>query len=301
VSVLWALAPPPVPAAPFWRRSRTRRVARTVLLGGYGYVFILLFLLSIEDRLLFPGLPAAAGWSEPPASVTVEDVSLTAADGTALHAWWSAPRGWKPEQGALLFCHGNGGNLSGRGRALPAVHKELGLAVLVFDYPGYGKSDGRPSEAGCYAAGEAAFAWLTGHQKIPGAQVVLYGGSLGGGIATELATRHPHRALVLVSAFTSVPDMAERMYRIFPTRWLVRNQFNNRAKLRTVEGPVFVAHSPVDHMIPFDHGKALYDAAPGPKEFFSMEDRGHSDIPSPEGYVALCRFLDAKAPLPAAK
>jgi fermentation-respiration switch protein FrsA (DUF1100 family) len=301
LSVLWALSPLPVPLAPFWRRSRKHRAARVALMGGYAYMFVLLFLLSVEDRLLFPALLASQGWSDPPEGVRVEDVNLTAADGTPVHAWWSAPAGWKPEQGALLFCHGNGGNLSGRGWALPKFHKELGQAVLVFDYPGYGKSGGRPSEAGCYAAGDAAYAWLTDKQKVPGERIVHYGGSLGGGVATDLAVRQPHRALVLVSTFTSVPDVAQAVYRIFPTRWLVRNDFNSRAKIRKVSGPVFVAHAPADGLIPYDEGRQLYEAAPGPKEFFTMNDWGHNDVPSPACYAALRRFLDANAPLAAAK
>src|SRR5437764_11062916 len=99
----------------------------------------------------------ADDWAAPPAGLQVEDLTLTDEGGTPIHAWWCPPPGWEPGQGAVLFCHGNGGNLSHRGWALANFHQRLRMGVLLFDYPGYGRSGGTPSEAGCYAAGEAAY------------------------------------------------------------------------------------------------------------------------------------------------
>src|SRR5262249_38153314 len=148
-------------------------------------------LLWLENWFLFHPTTFARGWADPPAGLGVRDVELEGPGGVALHAWWSAPPGWKPADGAVLYCHGNAGNLSHRGAALQAWRSETGLAVLIFDYPGYGKSGGRPTEAGLYAAADAAYAWLTDEAKVRGEDVVLYGGSLGAAVAVDLAARHP--------------------------------------------------------------------------------------------------------------
>jgi fermentation-respiration switch protein FrsA (DUF1100 family) len=296
--VLWTLTPVWNRTAPFWRRSWKHQAGRVALVSLYAYLGAILAMLALEDRLLYAACPAADEWLPPPAGVAVEDVTLTTADGTPVHAWWSPPPGWKPTDGALLFCHGNGGNLSHRGWMLPRLHAGLGTAVLLFDYPGYGRSGGSPSEAGCYAAGDAAYDWLTGVRGVPGERVVLYGGSLGGGTAVELARRRPHRALVLVSAFASFPDEAQDRFPWLPARWLVRNRFDNLRKLAECRGPVFVAHARDDGVISFAQGRELFAAAPGPKEFFLLSDWGHNDCLNDAGYAALRRFLSEHAPRP---
>src|SRR4051812_4209202 len=132
----------------------------------------------------------------------VEDVNLQTPTGTRIHAWWCPPPHWERSQGAVLYCHGNAGNLSHRVEGVLRWHEQLKTAVLLFDYPGYGRSGGKPSEAGCYASTDTAYAYLTEKLQLSPERVLLYGGSLGGGVAIDLAVRRPHRALVLVSAFT---------------------------------------------------------------------------------------------------
>jgi fermentation-respiration switch protein FrsA (DUF1100 family) len=217
---------------------------------------------------------------------------MTSADGTPLHAWWAAPPGWRPTQGAVLVCHGNGGNLSHRGAIFAPWLEQMNQALLVFDYPGFGRSGGSPSESGCYAAGDAAYDWLTQTQHVPASRLVLYGGSLGGGIATDLAARRPCRALLLVCAFTSFPDMAQKEIPWMPGRWLVHNGFDNLRKIAACSVPVFIAHSPDDHLIPFSQGQRLFAAAPGPKKFFPMPGKPHNDQPAKDVYPALRKFLD---------
>ncbi len=170
---------------PFWERSWKHRSARLTIYLAVVYVAILVALLLLEDQFLYG--PRHAEVDHAPAGVEVENVEMTSRRGDRIHAWWTAPKDWRPEQGAVLFCHGNGGNLGHRGRALPHWLEEMGLAVLLFDYPGYGRSSGVPSEAGCYAAGDAAYDWLCDVQNVPAERILLYGGSLGGGIAVDLA------------------------------------------------------------------------------------------------------------------
>jgi fermentation-respiration switch protein FrsA (DUF1100 family) len=194
-----------------------------------------------------------------------------------------------------LYSHGNGGNLSWWGEGMRVWRNELNSGVLVFDYPGYGRSGGKPSEAGCYAAGDTAYDWLVEVKKVRGADVLLVGESLGGAIATDLATRRPFRALVLLKAFTSFPDMAQKVFPWLPARWLVRNQFNNVKKIAAVQGPVFLAHGTADGLVPFSQGERLFKAAREPKEFLPLAGAHHNDPPGRDYFKALRDFLARNA------
>jgi hypothetical protein len=261
-----------------------------VLWLGFAYLGVMMLLLALENWFLFHPETAAERWDAP--RCLVQDIDLKSADGTALHAWWMKPQDWNPDHGALLFLHGNAGNLSDRGESMCRLRDELRLAVLIVDYPGYGKSQGSPSEKGCNLAGEAAYEWLTDEAKVPGKRVVLIGVSLGASVATHLATLHPYRALVLMAAFTSFPDMAQKTFPWLPARWLVRNQMNNLARIPTLKRPVFIIHSSDDALIPYSMGERLFAAANEPKRFFALHDRPHDEYLTDECLAALKAFLN---------
>lgn len=273
----------------FWERSWKHHLARMLIYLAVCYLAILGTLLLLEDRLLYG--PRNADMVKAPAGITLEEIEMTSRLGHRIHAWWTVPKDWQPEQGAVLFCHGNGGNLTYRGRALPHWTGEMGQAVLLFDYPGYGRSSGEPSEEGCYAAGEAAYDWLRETAGVPAERLILYGGSLGGGTAVELAQHRPHRALVLVATFTSFPDIAQAHFPWLPSRWLVHNQFDNLGKIAACRRPVFIAHAPEDRTIPFAQGERLFAAAQEPKRFLTMWNYRHNDLPTIDFYPALRDFL----------
>jgi fermentation-respiration switch protein FrsA (DUF1100 family) len=254
------------------------------------YLGVLIVLLALENAFIYHPTRDTEDWQAPP-NDRVQDVELHTADGTRIHAWWCPPQTWEPAQGAVLYCHGNAGNLSYRGEGITRWQQQMNLAVLIFDYPGYGRSAGRPSEAGCYAAAEAAYDWLTQIQHVPAERIVLYGGSLGGSVAVELASRHPCRALVVVSTFTSIPDMAQKQFPWMPARWLVRNRFDNLAKIGHCRQPFFQAHGTADSTIPFSMGQRLFAAANEPKQFFAMDGYDHNHAPGPDFYAALRDFL----------
>ncbi len=167
----------------------------------------------------------------------------------------------------------------------------------MFDYPGYGKSGGKPTEAGCYAAGEASYKWLTDTAKIPANRIVLMGESLGSGPAVELATRHDHRALVLVFTFTTLPAAAKYHYPWLPVNMLMRTRFDNLAKIGQCPRPVFIAHGTADNIVPFAQGEALFAAANEPKEFLRIEGADHDlALIGPLLCAPLAKFLAECAP-----
>jgi fermentation-respiration switch protein FrsA (DUF1100 family) len=280
------------PSPPKPKRSLRRRALVVVFRVALLYCGIVAVFLLLERFLVFRPDTAAVQWFNPADPRTV-DVTFRSSDGPLIHAWWLPPE--RPDDGAFLVAGGNGGNLCYRGTLAADLRRVTGAGVLLFDYPGYGKSEGKPSEAGCYAAGEAAHHWLTTDAKVPENRVVLLGESLGGGSAVELATRHDHRALVLLYTFTTLPAAAKHHYPYLPTHWLMRTRFDNLSKIGRCRRPVFIAHGTADTIVPFPQGEALFAAANEPKEFFRMEGVGHG-ISGDDFYDALTRFLQKHAP-----
>jgi pimeloyl-ACP methyl ester carboxylesterase len=268
-----------------------RRLARLAVFTCCLYIASLLGLLALEDRLLFTGATVDKPWRAPPEGMSVRELSLTDADGNHIHAWFSAPLGWSPGDGAILFSHGQGGNLSTIAARAFRWRASLNRAVMLYDYPGYGRSRGRPSEAGCIASGEATLRWLVEEQRTPLGEVFLVGESMGGAMATELATRHEVRLLVLHGAFTSFPDMAQRRFPIFPGRYLVHNRMDNESKIGRVRCPVLLTHGTADWVVPFAQGERLYAAARWPKRFFRVEGGGHAPPSGEEFFEEVRAFL----------
>ena len=200
-------------------------------------------------------------------------VSIPVSDGETLHGWWmSVP----DAKGAVLFFHGNAGNISHRINYL-MMFKRLGYSTLLFDYRGYGQSSGTPSETGMYRDAQAAWQYLTATKEIAPERIVLFGESLGGAVASWLAVREKPGLLVLASTFTSVPELAAEIYPFLPVRWISRFEYNTMKSLQLVSCPVFIAHSPQDDIIPFQHGQRLFQAASEPKQFLMLE--GSHNIP----------------------
>jgi len=242
----------------------------------------------IENRLVFFPTRAAELWNARPVEA-IQDVQFTSPGGTQIHAWWLPST---PDAPVLLLFPGNAGNLSGRGETIVRMRERLGTAVLIFDYPGYGKSEGRPNESACYDAAEGALAWLRNDKSIGPERVILYGESLGGGVATEMARRHPCRALVLVKTFTSLPAAAKCHYPWLPCHWLMSNRFDNVTKLPEIRCPVFVVGATEDSVVPFAQAQALYKAANEPKHFFHDAGSEHNDPLPDEIWDELRAFLD---------
>lgn len=171
----------------------------------------------------------------------------------------------------LLYIHGNAEDLGDIRPKLEQL-RSWGFSVFAYDYRGYGISDGKPSESNAYQDADTAYAYLTQQLKISPNQIILYGRSVGGGSATDLASRHPVAGLVLESTFTSTFRV------VVPFPLLPFDKFSNLDKIRRIRCPVLVMHGQLDRIVPFSHGQALYEAAPEPKMSLWLTEAGHNDF-----------------------
>lgn len=255
------------------------------------YLLLLAILFLLQSCLIYhPDTPTRAIVATPDSiGLTHEPVKIPTDDGLTLDAWFVPA---KDARGVVLFFHGNAGNISHRLQSIRLFNR-LRLSTLILDYRGYGQSEGEPSEEGTYRDAEAAWRYLTDQRGIPPKQIVLFGRSLGAAVAAHAAKGRDAGALILESAFTSVPDMASDIYWFLPVRWLTRFDYDTEAALASVEIPVMIIHSPDDQIIPFAHGRALFAAAREPKRFLEING-GHNNgfLQSEQQYLeALNAFL----------
>ena len=254
-----------------------------------GYAVLAAALFFYQPNLLyFPDMPTREIEATPgDIGLNFEPLTLATRDDEQLDAWFIPA---DPARGVLLFCHGNAGNISHRLESIRLFH-ELGLSVLIFDYRGYGQSSGKPTENGTYRDADAAWHYLVRQHGIPPEQIILFGRSLGASIAADLATRQTAAAVILESAFTSVPEVAAKFYPWLPVRWLSRYQYDTRKKLANIHSPVLIVHSRDDEIISYSNGEQLYEAAREPKQFLPLRG-GHNDgfLLSGKDYI---RGLDA--------
>ena len=206
--------------------------------------------------------------SSSPSSIGLdfESISFETRDGVKLSGWF-IPR--ENARGVILFCHGNAGNISHRLESIQIFHR-LGLDILIFDYRGYGQSEGKPSEQGTYQDAEAAWRYLIEERQVDPNEIIVFGRSLGGAVASWLAQSHTPRALILESAFTSLRDIAARLYPYLPVRLLLRFEYNTAEYLGRVNCPVLIVHSREDEIMPFSHGRRLFEVANEPKRFLEL-------------------------------
>jgi hypothetical protein len=198
----------------------------------------------------------------------VEDVEFCAEDGTSLHGWWFPHENAK---GVLLICHGNAGNISDR-LWMAEDLRDIPLHVFLFDYRGYGKSGGLPSEKGM--GKDVCAAWEFARAKVEGSEedppIFVYGRSLGGAVAIQLASILPVRGVMLESTFTSILDVGKRFYPWLFPKVTCRHPFRSDLRILAVKAPILMAHSQEDETIPFDMGEALYRKAPNPSGFITL-------------------------------
>jgi fermentation-respiration switch protein FrsA (DUF1100 family) len=257
-----------------------------VALGGYGAVAALLYvaqraMMYVPDTARIA--PARAGLAG------ADEFVLETADGERIVAWHVAPRERRP---VVVYFHGNGGNVSYRAPRFRAL-ADVGLGVLAVSYRGYGGSSGRPSEAGLIV--DAAAAYAEASRRYAADRVVLWGESLGTGVAVALAAERPVKALVLESPFASTLEIAARAYPVFPVAWLMKDQFRSDLRIGKVTAPVLVMHGGRDSVVPIASGERLFDLVAAPKRFVRFPDGEHNDL---DDFGATATAIDFIAALP---
>lgn len=239
-----------------------------LLIGALLYTTYIGILFFMQNRLMFlPHLPNRELEATPTSiGLHYEQTTVHTVDNIQLDGWFIPVSNSAP---TLLFFHGNAGNISHRLTSIATFH-DLGLNVFIFDYRGYGRSSGKPSEFGVYRDAEAVWQYLTRHRGVDPHRIIVFGRSLGGAIAAWLAARTQPAAIIIESSFTSVPELASKLYPLAPTRLLARLQFNTLKTIQNIRSPLLVIHSHEDDLIPFAHGKALYETAQVPKQFLEL-------------------------------
>lgn len=244
----------------------------------------------LERQFVYPIPPLERGNWEPH-RFEYEDILFQSEDGTQLHGWFLPRAGAKR---TILYCHPSEEQVADNGRLASALGRRLDAEVLVFDYRGYGKSDGKPYEQGVIADGRSAQRWLAERTGREVDDIVLIGRSIGGGVATALAVELGAKALILQNTFTRLTEAAALRVPWFPVAWFMTNRFPSIRRITNYHGPLFVAHGAQDAVVPLRMGRRLVRASPSQhKVFFPIPGGQHDDPMPPDFYEDLLVFLDS--------
>jgi fermentation-respiration switch protein FrsA (DUF1100 family) len=240
---------------------------------------VLLYSCRFDEKFIFYPSPDIV---ETPHSVGLkfDDVTFFTRDGLRLHGWFVPHR---QSQTTLIWFHGNAGNISHRLANIRLLHELAEVHVFIFDYRGYGRSEGEVSEEGTYLDGEAAVEYLRSARGTQTKGMVFFGRSLGAAVAAEMATRISPMALILESPFVSIREMARETFPYLPVGYLLRTKYDIVGKVRKVTSPVLVLHGDRDEIVPFSQGKKVFAVAPEPKQFYTIVGAGHNNTYSVGG------------------
>lgn len=263
---------------------------KVVLIALVGYALVVGLIYLTQDRLIY--LPSSNVVGNPGnVGLEYEDVELDTEDGVRLHGWYLP--GPQDDAPVLLFLHGNAGNVGHRLESLEQFH-HLGLAVLIIDYRGYGKSSGSPDEEGTHQDARAAWNWLREHLEYEAEEIVLFGRSLGAAVAARLAEAKNPAAVILEAAFTSAADLGAEVYPWLPVRALIRHEYDVLGRVEAIEAPLLIAHARDDDMVPFAHAERLLEAGGEGVRLMEMKG-GHNDAfraTGPQYIDGLREFLE---------
>ncbi len=273
------------------KKRRTLSLSRTMTVLGWTAVIAIccyvgltaMIYLAQRSLMYFPDTshttPAEAGLPQ------AAEVPLTASDGVQIRVWHVAPQPGKP---VILYFHGNGGSLKYR---VERFHRliDAGIGLVALEYRGYGGLPGSPSEQGLIRDAEAAYAYAAAHYPVQ--QIVVWGESLGSGVAVALAAEKPVGRVILEAPFTSALAIAEHRYWYLPVRLLMKDQFRSDRRIGKVTAPLLVLHGVHDHVVPYAMGERLFELANKPKHIVRFLDGGHEDLDKNGALDAVARFL----------
>jgi len=242
-------------------------------------LFIMILPKFIEKGLIFH--PDKGNDSITPDAYGIEydDVTFRTEDGLNLHGWFVPGKKSSPDEDlhTLLWFHGNAGNINHRLGNIKMLHERVPVNVFIIDYRQYGRSEGKISEKGTYIDAGAALAHLHSRKEINQEKIIFFGRSLGSAVAVELALKEKCRALILETPFTSILEMGKKLYPFLPVSLLLKTKYDSLSKIRNIKVPILIMHGDKDDLVPFEHGKRLYDMANEPKEFYTIPGAGHND------------------------
>jgi fermentation-respiration switch protein FrsA (DUF1100 family) len=248
----------------------------------------------VEERFIY--YPAATIERTPAdAGLKYDDVFFTTSDGVRLNGWFVPYPG---AQVTLHWSHGNAGNISHRVENIKLLHDRVKVNVFIFDYRSYGRSEGKVSEEGTYRDATAALAHLHSRDDVDPKRVVFFGRSLGAAVAAELATREACSALILETPFASIQEMARVVFPLLPIGGLLRIRYDTLEKVKRIKAPVLILHGDRDDIVPYEQGKKVFEAAPEPKEFYTIRGARHNDTYLAGGdpyFTTLKNFIERTA------
>jgi hypothetical protein len=276
--------------------SKVKRLLAILLVAvAAGILIAAVTLRLIENHLIYFPPRYPEGFPQPQTfQRDVEEVWLLTTDGVRINAFYHSN---PASQQVLLWFHGNAENIGYDLDHLRAL-ATIGVNILAVDYRGYGKSAGKPDEAGVYEDADAAYDYLIKQRHFRGDDILVYGHSLGGAVAVNLASRRPCGGLIVQSSFTNARAMARRMLLIPLMEYVMKSRFDSLQKIRAVRAPILIVHGTRDEVVPFQMGQQLFAAAPEPKRFYPIEGAGHNDLMEVGGepYLAcLERFVRESA------
>jgi fermentation-respiration switch protein FrsA (DUF1100 family) len=265
------------------------RWLRRIALGAVGlYIGVVALLYVFQRDLMYrPDSIKRVPPSYYDMLTDVQEIELKTADGLRVYAWYAPPPEGRP---TVLVFHGNGGSLRSQRYRLK-YFKDANMGVMIVAYRGYSGSDGTPSEEGLYTDARAALDWLNA-QGIADGHIVLYGESLGSGVATKMANERDVAAVVLESPYTSTVDVAAQSFWFVPVRWLMQDRYDSLSRIADVHEPILIMHGEADEVIPQALGRQLFDAANEPKEGFWPKMAGHNSIFDLGGFITATEFIE---------
>lgn len=242
-----------------------------------GIIAILLWTIIImifeEKFIFFPSKYPEGIYDDAHVIANLSDCWINTHDGVKLHGWFVRT---DSAIATIVMCHGNAGNISHRLEIIRRL-QNTGFNILIFDYRGYGKSEGSPTEDGVYKDGLAAFDYAMNLPDVNSKRIILWGTSLGGAVAVDIALQRPALGLILESAFSSAKDVARSAYPYLPVHFVIRSQLNSVEKIRKIHTPLLQIHGNNDNIIPIELGEKLFKAANEPKELYIIDGSGHND------------------------
>ena len=256
-----------------YHSAMRRTFVKLLKLGGFAYLLLCLFMWGVQDTLIYQ----PSGSIQTPAAYGLHDfseVTLQASDGTNLQSWYHPAHASFP---TLVYFHGNGGHLGLRAPYFAQLD-DAGFGILALSYRGYGKSGGTPSEEGFYRDARAALHYVVQQLSLKPSEILLYGESLGTGVAVQMATEFSVAGLILQSPYSSLDALAEHNYPWVPTRSLLHNHFNSIGKIAQIHAPLLLIHGEQDSIIPVQFARALFAKAPTPKQAHYLQGKGHNNL-----------------------